>query len=117
MISTLLENNASKVAVECYGGGLWHTWFDRDLTLAGCVILDNKVAFEQMIFLVEHSPAGGWVRAETCSHSKSCASRAQPLHPPSKCRGAGQVCTQQGDALATNIGHGAGVPEQIRGGG
>ena len=45
-----------QLAVECYGGGLWHTWFDRDLGLSGrCFVRANDGTIEQRLVKIDRA--------------------------------------------------------------
>lgn len=39
--SKMLTADFHQLCVVTYGGGLWHTWFDRDLTIGGKVVIKN----------------------------------------------------------------------------
>lgn len=47
------SNGYMQVAVETYGGGLWYTWFDRELAFAGCVIVADGSGFKKRLVHVK----------------------------------------------------------------
>eukprot|EP00735_Rhodelphis_limneticus_P005956 TRINITY_DN1810_c0_g1::TRINITY_DN1810_c0_g1_i1::g.14066::m.14066 TRINITY_DN1810_c0_g1::TRINITY_DN1810_c0_g1_i1::g.14066 ORF type:complete len:472 (-),score=102.78,sp/B9RAJ0/DNPEP_RICCO/48.34/2e-162,Peptidase_M18/PF02127.10/3.1e-160,Peptidase_M42/PF05343.9/4.6,Peptidase_M42/PF05343.9/2.7e-06 TRINITY_DN1810_c0_g1_i1:268-1635(-) len=51
--SKLANLEYQQIGVECYGGGLWHTWFDRDLSVCGRVIVKESDKFVHRLVRVE----------------------------------------------------------------
>jgi aspartyl aminopeptidase len=55
-VSKITKSGFHQVGVETYGGGLWHTWFDRDLSVAGRVIVDNGIGGFESRFVKINRP-------------------------------------------------------------
>lgn len=41
-LSKRITEKYAQIGVECYGGGIWHSWFDSDLSIAGRVMINDK---------------------------------------------------------------------------
>jgi len=52
-VSHIQKSGFLQVGVECYGGGLWYTWFDRDLTVAGRVLVSSGDGFESKLVYID----------------------------------------------------------------
>ncbi|KAJ7956081.1 Aspartyl aminopeptidase [Quillaja saponaria] len=56
-VTKVTKGGYLEVGVQTYGGGLWHTWFDRDLTVAGRVIIredkEGSVSYLHQLVRIE----------------------------------------------------------------
>ena len=73
-ISKVEKGGCLSVGVQTYGGGLWHTWFDRDLSVAGRILVERESG------AIQHELVKVPTRSEERRVGKECRSRWSPYH-------------------------------------
>ncbi|KAK6059991.1 aspartyl aminopeptidase domain protein [Cooperia oncophora] len=53
-VSKVQSEKFNQVGVSTYGGGIWRTWFDRDLSVAGEVVLRAGDTLARRLINIEH---------------------------------------------------------------
>ncbi|CAJ0600125.1 unnamed protein product [Cylicocyclus nassatus] len=53
-VSKITSEKFNQVGVSTYGGGLWRTWFDRDLSVAGEVVVRAGDTLARRLINIEH---------------------------------------------------------------
>jgi len=52
-ISKRSSSGYLQVGIETYGGGIWHSWFDRDLSIAGRVVVETDSTFTSRLIKID----------------------------------------------------------------
>ena len=71
-----VKSGHAMLNIETYGGGLWATWFDRDLSVAGRLLVRGKDG-SLMHKLVRPS---GWLSLRMCAVASHAPVLACPRH-------------------------------------
>uniref|UniRef100_A0A915JQT7 Aspartyl aminopeptidase n=1 Tax=Romanomermis culicivorax TaxID=13658 RepID=A0A915JQT7_ROMCU len=84
-VSKISSADCLQVGVSTYGGGLWRTWFDRDLTVAGRVIVkENHKPAQSLLIHIKHpimSIPNLAIHLDRDSNDKFCFNKEDHLRP------------------------------------